>query len=152
MDEHRAANSGRGHETTDADIRAVVKFAIGLFLSIVASLLIVWVTFNYFVNRQGLGPPASPFEDTRNLPPPGVPVLQAKPSGDYRQYFEQQKQLLDSYGWVDQQAGVVRLPVDRAMDLLIRRGLPVLKETGQSEIQPGTVPQYTVPKGFTPER
>lgn len=152
MDEHVATNSRRGHEMSDASTRAVVKFAVGLFLSIVASLLIVWVTFNYFVRRQGLGPPASPFEDTRKLPPPGVPVLQAAPRRDYAQYREQQEKLLNTYGWVDQKAGVVRLPIERAMDVLIQRGLPVQNEKGIGEIQPGTVPQYTVPKGFMPEQ
>jgi hypothetical protein len=32
---------------------------------------------------------------------------------------------LYSYGWADQQAGTVRIPIDRAMDLLAQRGLPV---------------------------
>ena len=150
MDER--ANSGHGHETSDANIRVVVKFAVGLFISIVASLVIVWVTFNYFVKRQGLGPPASPFEDTRKLPPPGTPVLQAAPSQEFKDYRAQQQEMLGTYGWVDQKAGVVRLPVDRSMDLLVQRGLPVQKEQAQGEIQPGTVPQYTVPKGFTPEQ
>ena len=33
--------------------------------------------------------------------------------------------LLNSYGWVDPKAGVVRIPIDRAMDLLLQKGLPV---------------------------
>jgi hypothetical protein len=149
MDEH-LENSTHGHETSDADVRAVMKFVVGLFLSIAATLVIVWVTFNYFARHQELGPPASPFEDTRKLPPPGVPVLEAAPSREFKQYREAQKELLNTYGWVDQKAGVVRLPIDRAMDLVIERGLPVQKAPPQGEIQPGTVPQYTVPKGYAP--
>lgn len=151
MDEHKVESPVRGHETSDADVRAIMKFVVGLFLSIVATLVIVWVTFNYFARHQGLGPPASPFEDTRQLPPPGVPVLEAAPSRNYEEYREKQEQLLKSYGWVDQKAGVVRLPIDRAMDLVMKRGLPVQKAPAQGKIQPGTVPQYTVPKGYTPE-
>jgi hypothetical protein len=150
MDEHME-NSARGHETSDANVRAVVKFVIGLFLSILASLVIVRVTFDYFVKHQGLGPPASPFEDTRKLPPAGVPELEAAPGQEFQHYREQQGDVLDSYGWVDQRAGIVRLPIDRAMDLVLERGLPVQKTPSEGEIQPGTVPQYTVPKGFTPE-
>ncbi len=151
MDE-RVENSNRGHETTDASTRAVVTFAVGLFVFIAASMVLVWVTFTYFVKHQELGPPASPFENTRKLPPPGVPVLEATPRQDYKEYREQQKETLETYGWVDRKAGVVRLPIDRAMDLLIERGLPVQKAPPQGEIQPGTIPQYTVPKGFTPEQ
>lgn len=151
MDE-RLENSNRGHETSDASTRAVVTFAVGLFVLIAAAMVLVWVTFTYFVRHQGLGPPASPFENTRKLPPPGVPALEAAPRQDYRDYRERQKEMLENYRWVDRKAGVVRLPVDRAMDLLVQRGLPVQKAPPQSEIQPGTVPQYTVPKGYTPEQ
>lgn len=152
MDEHKVESPARGHETSDANVRAVVKFAVGLFLSIVASLVIVWVTFNYFVRHQELGPPASPFENTRKLPPPGVPVLEAKPAEEYKHYFERQKEQLSTYGWVNQKDGIVHMPIDRAMDLLVQRGLPLQKEIGQTEIQPDTVQQYTVPKGYVPEQ
>ena len=42
----------------------------------------------------------------------------------------QEEQTLNSYGWVDQQAGVVRIPIDRAMDLLAQRGLPTRPQAG----------------------
>ena len=38
-----------------------------------------------------------------------------------------QAKLLSSYGWVDREAGVVRIPIDRAMDLVAERGLPTRK-------------------------
>lgn len=40
----------------------------------------------------------------------------------------QELQKLNSYGWVDQQGGVVRIPIERAMDLVVQRGLPVAPE------------------------
>ena len=33
-------------------------------------------------------------------------------------------ELLDTYGWVDKNAGVVRIPIDEAMKLTLQRGLP----------------------------
>ena len=42
----------------------------------------------------------------------------------------QEAQTLHSYGWVDQQAGVVRIPIDRAMELLAQRGLPTRPQAG----------------------
>ena len=42
----------------------------------------------------------------------------------------QEEQTLNSYGWVDQQAGVVRIPIDRAMELLAQRGLPTRPQAG----------------------
>jgi hypothetical protein len=32
--------------------------------------------------------------------------------------------ILSSYGWVDRQKGIVRIPIDRAIDLVLQRGLP----------------------------
>jgi hypothetical protein len=42
-----------------------------------------------------------------------------------KRYREDQEKILRSYGWVDSQAGIVRIPVDRAMDLLLQKGYPV---------------------------
>ena len=44
---------------------------------------------------------------------------------DLKQYKEEQDKLLNSYGWVDQQNGIVRIPIDEAMKLLLEKGLPV---------------------------
>jgi len=38
---------------------------------------------------------------------------------------------LKSYGWVDRNNGVVRIPIDQAMKLTIQRGLPVRTEGGK---------------------
>jgi len=89
-------------------------------------MIISAIVFHYFVTHQSLGPPASPFENVRALPP--RPVLQVTPARDLHQYLDQQKAVLNSYGWVDQKAGVVRIPIDRAMDLLLQKGLPVRTE------------------------
>jgi hypothetical protein len=36
-----------------------------------------------------------------------------------------QEQTLNSYGWADENSKTVRIPIDRAMELLAQRGLPV---------------------------
>ena len=38
---------------------------------------------------------------------------------------EHEHAMLTTYGWVDQSAGVVRMPIDRAKELVLERGLPV---------------------------
>ena len=40
---------------------------------------------------------------------------------DLRELREAESNLLDHYGWVDKSAGVVRIPIDRAIDLLAAR-------------------------------
>jgi len=41
---------------------------------------------------------------------------------------EQAEARLNSYGWVDKEAGVVRIPIDQAMALVAEKGLPVGSE------------------------
>ena len=118
--------SGRGHEMTDASISGLVKFGIGLFLLIVVVLFAMRSMFEHFSTTQQLGPPASPFEETRTLPP--APRLQVQPVQELRQLREGENEKLNSYGWVDQKAGMARIPVDRAMELLLAKGLPVRGE------------------------
>ena len=114
------------HETTDASISALVKFSIGLFLLIVVALVGMQWMFNYFRNTQQLGPPASPFAESQASPP--GPRLQVDPAQDLKQLRQGEDDKLNSYGWVDQKAAIARIPVDRAMDLLIQKGLPVRAE------------------------
>jgi hypothetical protein len=122
----------RAHETSDASIRNLVIFGAGLSLLVIAGLLVSRAVFHYFVGHQGLGPPASPFENVRTLPP--EPRLQVTAPKDLQQYKAAQDEILNSYGWVDQQAGIVRIPIDRAMDILLQKGLPV---RGAAPAKPG---------------
>jgi len=135
--EHKpsAEKTAKGYETVDANVRSLVWWGIGVFALLAAGVIVSAVVFHYFVIHQSLGPPASPFENVRALPP--SPALQVTPARDLRQYLDSQDAVLNSYGWVDQKAGVVRIPIDRAMDLLLQKGLPVRAEThGQQEKEP----------------
>ena len=115
-----AGTNSAKHETVDANIRSLVHWGIGVFALLLAGFLVSLATFRYFIRTQGLGPPASPFENSRTLPP--APRLQVTPARDLQQYRDEQRQTLETYGWVDQRAGIVRVPIERAMDLVIEQG------------------------------
>ena len=57
--------------------------------------------------------------------PQSVPSLLVREPMNLKKFRDEEEHLLTSYGWVDQNAGVVRLPIDRAKALLLERGLPV---------------------------
>ncbi len=149
MSESQAAGqtSGPRYETRDANVRAVTIFVIVLFVTIIGALGMSWGVLQYFTTRQK---PATPFWSDRTLPP--APRLQVSPRADLQHYRANENEALSSYGWIDRKAGIVRIPIDQAMDLLVRRGLPVRSgATAQAALRPGTVQQYTVPKGYTPQ-
>jgi len=54
-----------------------------------------------------------------------VPPLLVDEPINLKNFRSHEDQMLTTYGWVDQNAGVVRLPIERAKDLLLERGLPV---------------------------
>jgi len=54
---------------------------------------------------------------------PTVPLLVGEPTV-LKAYRDAEDAQLKAYGWVDKGAATVRLPIERAKDLLIERGLP----------------------------
>jgi hypothetical protein len=111
-----------GYETRDVNARAIIFFGIVLFLVLVLSFVSMRWLFGYFSTTQALGPAASPFSNSRTLPP--EPRLQVQPAVDLNQVRQSQEELLHSYGWVDRANGKVRIPIARAMDLIVERKLP----------------------------
>jgi hypothetical protein len=55
----------------------------------------------------------------------GAPGSASSPAEDIRQFREREDQMLDSYGWIDRQNGVIRIPIEQAKQLILQRGLPV---------------------------
>ena len=114
---------GPGYEQRDANIRGLLQFAFWMAVVLVVTLFAMRWTFDYFKKIQPLGPTASPMvsETQRELPP--NPRLQVQPRNDLQIYCAAQEQAVNTYGWVDQLSGIARIPVDRAIDLILQRGL-----------------------------
>ena len=55
----------------------------------------------------------------------GAPMLETNERGQLRDFLMNQENRLNSYGWVDEKAGVAHIPIERAMDLIVQRGMPV---------------------------
>jgi len=111
------------YEKRDVNTRTILIFVAGLFAVLVVTFVSMRGLFGYFSATQNLGPGASPFDNSRALPP--TPRLQVDPAVDLEQVRGTQEEMLNSYGWVDKASGTVRVPIDRAMDLLTERKLPV---------------------------
>jgi hypothetical protein len=57
--------------------------------------------------------------------PRPTPALQTQPFADIYTLRQGEADRLTTYGWVDKDGGVARIPIDRAIDMLLQRGLPV---------------------------
>ena len=120
------------HETSDVNIRGILAFGAGLLISAVIIHFLVWLLFAYFASRESqLAVRQFPLaaEQQNRLPP--EPRLQANPRQDLADLRRREDALLGSYGWVDKNAGIVRIPIGEAMKLTLERGLPAREETGK---------------------
>lgn len=116
---------GVGHESRDVRIRPiVVSFVVlGIVATVVVALL--YVVLQAFTEReQRQSAPASPLAVSQGRTVPPEPRLQIAPRADLRRLREREEALLSGYGWVDRDAGVARIPIERAIELLATRGLP----------------------------
>jgi hypothetical protein len=103
----------RRHEPGEVDSRAIVVAAAGLA---VALIVIAAAALGAHRMLRPDRPAAAPV--AAEVP---APRLQSSPASDLRALLRQKNAMLDEYRWIDPSRGVVRIPIDRAMQLLIER-------------------------------
>lgn len=113
------------HEIGDVNARALTKFGMAMTALITIFMFGLYGMFQYLKNREAeAGLPKSPsaLVNAQKLPP--QPRLQAYPRRDMTEFKADEQRILGQYALIDPDKGVVRIPVDRAMDLIAQRGLP----------------------------
>jgi hypothetical protein len=136
---HNVPASTPGYETRDANAGGVFKFLVALGIVLVVTCLVCWGLFRYFsAHAVDQAASDSPFADTRQLPL--GPQLQVNPREDWLKFREEQEQALETYAWENRSAGTVRVPIEEAMELLVKKGLPV---QGEPQAQPADSKKQT---------
>lgn len=117
----------RRHEPNAPSIRAVVWFAIGIAATVVI-VMAVAAAVRPFLRPEPERPrePVSLVE-VDALPP--RPRLQRSPPADLRELRAREDTTLASYGWVDRESETIRIPIERAMALVVHESLPVREDT-----------------------
>jgi hypothetical protein len=156
-DVHPVKTNGHGdYERRDIGIGGVLYFMVGLAVTAIVIHFVVAGLYRYLENRSEAAQKAisplvtNPVRDTRTLPP----QFKTDSEGtDYEKYLEKnfptpqlevdertqlnkvrlyEENTLSTYDYVDKDAGTVRIPIDRAMDLLVQRGLPTRAQSAES--------------------
>jgi hypothetical protein len=143
-DEYLNTTEGAGHEHTDANVWMIVQFAIWLVLSAVAVHIAMWFMFRVFVSqREAASTPEFPLAVGQEHRLPAGPRLQRFPANEIYQFRTNENEQLNSYGWIDRNAGTVHIPIDDAMRLTLQRGLPSRAQTAPADgdVPPGMMPQ-----------
>lgn len=135
---HPGAHSGDPVEQDAVSFSGIGWFVVILVGTTLACQLLVWGLFEFSewrvarseTPRAALAAPAtSPTIEngvvsTGADAPPQPALLVSEPTY-LGQFQAEQREMQETYGWVDQAMGTIRLPIDRAKDLVIERGLPV---------------------------
>jgi hypothetical protein len=132
-----ANSASTGHELSDANPKKILWFAVGLALVIAMVALVTYGLFHFFYRSETRSRPA-PSPLSYGVEPPPEPRLLTKPGADLAAMRADEDQILGSYGWIDRERGIVRLPIDRAIALLAEKGLPERAEKGDQGVTRST--------------
>ena len=144
----------QGYEGSDTSVHNVALLAGAFIGLLIFGFIVGYGTFKILSPEETVSGPPGLVQTGRVLPP--APRLQVDARKDLAAYQKEQQQTLDTYGWMDQKAGVVRIPIDRAMDLLLEKGLPVRAESAggapasQTKATTGAGKQMAPPAGAAP--
>lgn len=107
-----------GHERKDADVIGIALVAALVLLIVAISFLAAKGLLHFAESDQ------KPQRAASTRMPFPRPRLEVHPTADLAAARKASETELHSYGWIDRGAGVVRIPIERAIQLLTERGLP----------------------------
>jgi len=128
-----------GYERQDIGAKGILYFLLGLAVAGILVYFVVDGLYSFLNKRSDAQQEAvNPLvtnapADTRNIGtdyPQGAfpsPRLEVDERGQLNDIRIKEEETLQSYDYIDKNAGTVRIPIDRAMDLIAQRGLPVQK-------------------------
>ena len=143
---HENHGSDAGFEREDLGARPIFGFLISLAIFGVLTYYVLWGMFRLLdaYNRQHQNP-VSPMvkvnPDTRTVTPQMIqrfpePRLEDDERTELYNFRYTEEQKLNSYGWVDQNAGTVHIPIERAIELTAQRGFPTTPQAGTMPLSP----------------
>ncbi|HEY1767992.1 MAG TPA: hypothetical protein VGG26_10065 [Terracidiphilus sp.] len=164
-----------GYEPTDVKMTGILVFIVSMAIFVVVTAVLCYgigKVFNARMNRED-GPnskwtqtvdvrqlgnlPSSPAlqnkmaEITQSFPAPRLQLDDG--NQDIADLHARENLLLDNYTWIDQSKGTVRIPIERAMEILAEKGLPVAPAAETGPLMTGdSRPAVTMPltDGFAP--
>lgn len=131
----------QGELDREIHYRGLVYFTIGLAILVLLSAALMWA-FSAHLRSQLVAadppPPALPEAREPHLPP--GPQLQTEFTADIEALRRSEEELLDRYSWIDREAGRVRIPIERAIELIAEGERPIDEAPASDPDTPGDAP------------
>jgi len=113
----------------ELSLRGIVGFAVGLVVVIALAAGALWFLTGWLTSRSiAADPPPPALREARQPWEPPGPLLQTDPFRDLDELRAAEEETLEGWAWVDESAGLARIPVEKAMELYEageRAGVPV---------------------------
>jgi hypothetical protein len=134
-----------GEFDREIDLRGVIWSGVGLVIvAIVSSLLMWWLLRGFASYDEKRDVRLTPIETASPQQPPPEPRLQISPNEEMRLMRERESHDLEHAGWVDRRQGIVRVPIDVAMEVIVSRGVSAARSASPPAPSP---PQPSSPEG-----
>ena len=114
----------KGYEDYHLNIGPVLIATAAIVAIAILSFIAMWAMF-HGLEQASIYLSDDPPPMAAHQEPHRGPLIQAVPPAELAQVRAETQRTLTEYGWVDRDAGVVYLPIERAIDLTVERGLPV---------------------------
>jgi hypothetical protein len=122
-DEYLETPPGSTYEHSDANVWLIVKFMIWLAVSAVVIHLGLGLMYQLLIERSIVAEQLYPLAVGQGGRLPPAPRLQQFPRDELYEFRAQEENLLQRYGWMNREAGIVHIPIEEAMRLTIERSL-----------------------------
>jgi hypothetical protein len=116
-----------GHESNVFAFRPLLGFAVVLIVTLALVYFALGFFMRQFVADSKAGQakkPALYSDDSGQFPKPNNQVL---PKIDLATLRARERKILDTYGWVNREKNLARVPIDRALEIVAQQGLPQVK-------------------------
>ena len=151
-DEYQFQPQSAGHEHSDASVWIIVKFGVWLAISAVVISGGMGLLYGLFVKQSEETTAEYPLAVGQEQRLPAGARLQPFPVNEHYEFRQREDAVLQQYGWVDEEKGVVRMPIADAMKLAVERGLPVRAQRPAATADPAAAAapqQDTTPRQDT---
>lgn len=121
------------HERKDVDVINVAMIVVLLLFVIAICFMVSW-GFLHFLNHGRQTEQTPHAQMARQMASFPAPQLIQDPGSEWKKTRSQEETQLQTYGWINRSAGIAHIPIARAMELLVERGLPDVG-AGQTRLQ-----------------
>ncbi len=113
------------YEKSDATVRPLYQFLFWISVVTILTAVLAWFTLKALEGWRERGSVRAPMAEVQSVQQPPAPRLQLREPMDLKKFRAEEAAILSTYGVVDRDHGIYRIPIEEAMRLTLERGLPV---------------------------